>query len=166
MSRLTRMACTWARLCERVEDHVPSTLLALIVVVNAANVVLRYVVGRSQGQLFELMILLSLVVYWIGIAAAERRTGHIGMSFVVDRLRGRARTVAAVARAVVVVGFLLAVAVSGAKLTLSQYHSGTVSGALELRIWWFSAFVPLGALLMAARFLARQARSAEREPAV
>lgn len=158
------LAAALARLMAYGEDHLPSLLLMVIVLINAVNVFLRYVVGKSAGSLFELMVMLSLVIYWIGIATAERTTGHLGMTFAVTRLSGPLRAVAAAARALIVLGFLGAVIVSGLKLTASQLQSGTVSGALELPIWCFSLFIPLGALLMAIRFVAPKTSAGGREP--
>jgi C4-dicarboxylate transporter DctQ subunit len=141
-------------------------LLALVVL-NAANVLARYVFHRPIGASFELMILLAIAVYWIGIGTAERYSGHLGVSFVVARLPAGVRRVTDGLRLAVICGFLAATAFAGARLALSQFESGAVSGALNLPLWIFVASVPAGAMLMLVRVLrprpARTAGETERQ---
>jgi len=141
------------RLIGRLEDDGLAAVLMTIVALNATNVFCRYVLGRSIGQLFELMVLLSMALYWLGIGYAQRRSGHLGMDMLVARLGPGALRWASLARLMVSIGFLLAVAYSGGRLATSQFQSGAVSGSLDLKLWWFSVLVPLGALIMAWRLL-------------
>jgi C4-dicarboxylate transporter, DctQ subunit len=128
-------------------------VLLVLVVLNGANVSYRYILQQPAGYLFEIMISLSLVIYWIGSATAQRQNGHLGMSFLVALLPDRPRRIVAVARTAIVAGFLLCVVVSGTKLAWSHFQSGMVSGNLNLPIWIWSAFLPIGALLMLIRVL-------------
>src|SRR5690606_7420315 len=93
------------------------------------------------------------LIYWIGSATAQRQNGHLGMSFLVSALPDNPRRVLAVVRTVVVAGFLACVVFSGTMLTWARYQSGTMSGNLDLPIWIWTAFLPLGALLMLIRVL-------------
>lgn len=127
-------------------------LLALVAL-NAANVLARYVLHRPIGATFELMILLAIATYWIGTGTAERYSGHLGVSFVVRRLPSKLRRVTDALRLVVICGFLIAAAIAGTRLAISQYESGAVSGALGLPLWIFVASIPLGALVMLVRVL-------------
>jgi TRAP-type C4-dicarboxylate transport system permease small subunit len=137
------------RLIGRLEEDGLAAVLMTIVALNATNVFCRYVLGRSIGQLFELMVLLSMVVYWLGIGYAQRKNGHLGMDMLVARLGPGARRWTGRARLGVSFAFLLAIAYSAA----SQFQSGAVSGSLDLKLWWFSVLIPAGALIMAWRFL-------------
>lgn len=141
------------RLISRLEEDGLSAVLMTIVVLNATNVFCRYILGRSIGQLFELMVLLSMAVYWLGIGYAQRRSGHLGMDMLVARLGPGARRWTNLARLGVSIGFLVAVAYSGGRLAASQFQSGAVSGSLDLKLWWFSVLIPAGALVMAWRLL-------------
>lgn len=141
------------RLIGRLEEDGLAAVLMTIVALNATNVFCRYVLGRSIGQLFELMVLLSMIVYWLGIGYAQRKNGHLGMDMLVARLGPGARRWTGRARLGVSVAFLLAVAYSGGRLAASQFQSGAVSGSLDLKLWWFSVLIPAGALIMAWRFL-------------
>lgn len=134
---------------------------AVLVAMNAVNVFARYVLNRSVGSLFELMVLLSVATYWLGIATAERTRSHLGMNFVTSKLSGAPRRIAEALRLAVIAGFLLAAAYSAAGVAWSQYRSGAVSGTLALPLWPFTAFIPFGCLLMLARVL----RPAPADPA-
>ena len=124
---------------------------AALVAMNAVNIFARYVLHRSIGSLFEVMVLLSVATYWLGIASAERTRSHLGMDFVTSRLDGPARRVAEGLRRLVIAAFLLAAAWSGAQLAWSQFRSGAASGTLGMPLWTFTVFIPLGCLLMLVR---------------
>ncbi len=131
-----------------------------LVAMNAVNVFARYVLNRSIGSLFEVMVLLSVATYWLGIATAERSRTHLGMNFVTSKLTGTAQRVCEWLRLAVIAAFLLAAAYSAAGVAWSQYRSGAVSGTLGMPLWPFTIFIPLGCLLMLARVL-RPTRSGD-----
>jgi len=143
----------WRRLAVLAEYRALEAAFIALVAMNAINVFARYVLNRSIGSLFEVMILLSVAAYWLGIATAERSRSHLGMSFFVERLPDGARRVTAVVRLAVIVGFLLATAYSGSVLALGQFRSGVSSGTLGMPLWLFTSFIPLGSLLMLWRVL-------------
>lgn len=143
----------WMQAAVLVEHRALELAFVALVAMNAVNVFARYVLNRSIGSLFEVMVLLSVAAYWLGIATAERSRAHLGMSFVVVRLPGRVRRASELVRLAVITAFLLATAYSGAMLALDQYRSGAVSGTLGMPLWVFTAFIPLGALLMLVRVL-------------
>lgn len=140
----------------RLEHALLELSFAALVVMNAANVFARYVMNRSIGSLFEIMVLLSVAIYWLGIATAERSRAHLGMNFVTVRLKGSLRQACQWLRLAVICAFLLAAAYSAASVAWSQLKSGAVSGTLGLPLWPFTLSIPLGCLLMLARALQAQ----------
>jgi TRAP-type C4-dicarboxylate transport system permease small subunit len=138
---------------ETLEEFSVELLLLFLAVLNAMNIVSRYVLHRSIGQTFELMILLSLVMYWLGIGMAQRFGGHLGMNFVVNRLSPPARKGLARVRILVMAAFLAVVVWSGLELAVSQYGSHAVSGAMNMPLWIFSLAMPFGALVMLLRIV-------------
>lgn len=125
--------------------------LAALLIMNGASVFTRYVLNSAVGELFEIMILLGVATYWLGIATAERLGGHLGMDFVVAMLPKGAARIAALIRKAVILGFLGVVIYSGIRLTMSQYRFGTNSGILDMPLWIFSIFMPIGCVILAFR---------------
>lgn len=140
-------------LAVRLEYLVLEVAFIVLVAMNAVNVFARYVLNHSIGSLFELMILLAIAVYWLGVATSERTQGHLGMSFVVSRLPAGLRKLTELLRVCVIVAFLVVAAYSGAMLAIGQIQSRSISGTLGMPLWIFSIFIPLGCLLMLLRVL-------------
>lgn len=125
--------------------------LAALLIMNGVSIFSRYVLKNAVGELFEVMILLGVATYWLGIATAERLGGHIGMDLFVAALPRRGRLLADIVRKVVILGFLAVVIYSGVRLSISQYRFGTSSGLMDLPLWIFSMFMPIGCALLAWR---------------
>ncbi|MEX0954980.1 MAG: TRAP transporter small permease [Rhizobiaceae bacterium] len=142
-----------ARVAVKGEYFVLEATLVLLVLVNATNVCARYVFGRSIGPLFEIMLLVSVAIYWLGAATAQRTESHLGMSYIVGRLPSSIARAAGLLRGFISVAFLLIVAYSGAALAMSQFRNGAISGSINMPLWVFTAFIPIGALLMAWRIV-------------
>jgi TRAP-type C4-dicarboxylate transport system permease small subunit len=125
--------------------------LAALVLMNGVGVFTRYVMNNALGELFEIMILLSVATYWLGVATAERLGGHLGMDLLMATLSGKPRAILEFVRRAVIVGFLAVVVYSGTRLTMTQYRFATNSGILDMPLWIFSVFIPIGGLLLAWR---------------
>jgi TRAP-type C4-dicarboxylate transport system permease small subunit len=127
--------------------------LLLLLLLNGVSVFARYVLHHAVGELFEVMIFLSVASYWLGAATAQRLGGHLGMDFVVMALSPGARRVTDAVRLVVIIGFLGVVVYSGALLVMSQMRFGTSTSLLGWPVWFFSIFLPFGCALLAWRTL-------------
>jgi C4-dicarboxylate transporter, DctQ subunit len=141
------------RLLGEFEFRLLELALAALLVMNGLSVFTRYVLNSAMGELFEIMIFLAVATYWLGVATAERVGGHLGMGLVVALLPRGPQRFALFLRKLVVLGFLSVVAYSGTKLTMMQHRFGTNSGLLDMPLWIFSIFVPLGAALLFLRTL-------------
>lgn len=141
------------RLLGALEFRMLELSLAVLVVMNGVGVFSRYVLHSAVGELFEIMILLAVATYWLGVATAERVGGHLGMELFVSMLPTGPRRVTEFVRKAVILGFLAVVIYSGARLSMMQYRFGTNSGIVDMPLWIFSAFVPLGSALLFWRTL-------------
>jgi TRAP-type C4-dicarboxylate transport system permease small subunit len=125
--------------------------LLILLAINTVAIVSRYVLGRPLGSLFEIMVLGSVALYWLGAATAERVGGHIGMDFLAASFSPRWRRANDIFVQALVIAFLVVVVYSGYKLCRSQIVYGTHSGLLKIPMWLFSGFMPLAALLYLIR---------------
>lgn len=149
----------------RLEHGLLEAAFVALVAMNTVNVFARYVFNHSIGSLFEIMVLLSVATYWLGIATAERTRSHLGMNFITSRLPPVARRIAEWLRLAIIAAFLLAAAFSAGALAISQYRSGAMSGTAGMALWPFTAFIPLGCLLMLLRALSPAASAGPGLPA-
>src|SRR5215510_3308793 len=74
---------------------IAATALCIIVVVNGANVVNRYVFGRAFSWAEELMIFLMILIVFAGAATVTWRNAHIRIELVTEFLPPAARKIAA-----------------------------------------------------------------------
>lgn len=138
--------------------------LLLLLLLNGVSVFARYVLNHAVGELFEVMIFVSVASYWLGAATAQRLGGHLGMDFAVAILAPGPRRVADALRVIVIVGFLGVVIYSGTLLVLSQIRFGTSTSLLDLPVWIFSIFLPFGCALLAWRTLFPPRQADEHRP--
>lgn len=135
--------------------------LLLLLLLNGISVFARYVLNHAIGELFEVMIFVSVASYWLGAATAQRLGGHLGMDFVVATLAPGHRRVTDALRVIVILSFLGVVIYSGTLLVLSQIRFGTSTSLLDLPVWMFSIFLPFGSALLAWRTLFPPRQSGE-----
>lgn len=135
--------------------------LLLLLLLNGISVFARYVLNHAIGELFEVMIFVSVASYWLGAATAQRLGGHLGMDFMVATLAPGHRRVTDALRVIVILSFLGVVIYSGTLLVLSQIRFGTSTSLLDLPVWMFSIFLPFGSALLAWRTLFPPRQSGE-----
>ena len=140
---------------QKVEELLLEGLLLVLVLLNAMNIVSRYVLHQSIGQTFELLTLLSAVLYWIGIGTAEKVKAHLGMNFVVLRLPESGRNIAETFRKLAIVFFLVMIFISSCIMVVNQIESGSTTAAMTIPRWVFSLSMPVGAAVMLKRVLSR-----------
>lgn len=151
---MNRIMDSWPmRLLGNLEFRLLELSLAALLVLNGAGVFTRYALNSAVGELFEIMILVAVATYWLGVATAERVGGHLGMELFVAMLPTGPRRITDLLRKLVILGFLAVVIYSGTKLSMMQYRFGTNSGIVDMPLWIFSAFIPLGSALLFWRTL-------------
>src|SRR5262249_45555533 len=85
---------------------VAAAALCVIVVINGANVVNRYVFGHAFSWAEELMIFLMILIVFAGAATVTWRNAHIRIELVTEFLPPAARKIAAGGVCVASVGVL------------------------------------------------------------
>lgn len=127
--------------------------LVALVVLNGISITSRYMFRHALGELFEVMILGGIAVYWVAIATAERERAHLGVDSFVMILPRRLQRGTRLLRTAVVASFYGVVVWSGILLVLRQMSSGATAGLTDLPLWIVAAFIPFGAALALWRSL-------------
>lgn len=156
-SNPVRRAAGW------IEDRLLVTIMLALLAFNGISIVARYVFNHALGELFEMMVLGGLAMYWLALGIAQTERAHLGVGTAVERLPARMRIVAEWLRLVMIAAFLSTVIYCGLTLALSQFRTGSVSGLLGIPLWVFCMFIPIGAALMLVRSVAQHLAKPGRE---
>jgi C4-dicarboxylate transporter, DctQ subunit len=149
---------TW--LCDGI-SHACLVIAALsllgIVVINGANVVLRYFFGSPFSWAEELMLFLMILGVFTGAVAVTWRNLHIRIDTLVDRLPPVWRRAVSVVATLVSIGILAVVVVASSRLVALLQEMDQRSDALNAPSWIPQSFLTIGltlvALMMAARLV-------------
>jgi TRAP-type C4-dicarboxylate transport system permease small subunit len=139
-----------SRLLIRLEDIASKTLLSAIVVL-----VFLAAVGRSLGYPLiwsvDMAQLLFIWLCFLGANRAMRAKAHVGVDLFVRKLPHASRRVIDIALALLALAFLLALIVSGYRLTVLNWQR--VYGDSGISYAWVTSAVPVGAALLAVTVL-------------
>jgi len=137
----------WADAICRFAIALMMAVMVLAVLIGVTN---RFVFKFSISWTEQLARFLLIWISMLGAAAAVRLGSHIGVMFVVTRLK-QWRPFIMVTNAILVIGFLVVVGVYGIKLCISQ--SKQVSPVLQLSMFWPYLSIPTGCFFMIIHYL-------------
>ena len=140
------------RLLSLMEDAVLVTLLAAMIVVAAAQVVLRnfFDMGLAWGDQA-----LRVMVLWLGLAgaiAASRENRHINIEVLLRFLPQFARVASQVVVGFFTVMVCALIAVHAGRFVYVEYQMGTVAFG-NLPAWIIQLILPVGFSLIGVRYL-------------
>ncbi len=141
-------AITWA------ENTLLILMLALMVLLAAAQIVFRNVLDTSIVGADQLLRLLVLWVAFLGAVAAGREGKHIHVDAVVRWLPGRWRAGVGAFTDLFTVGVCLVLAWQALRFIQSARESGEMAFA-TVPVWLTASILPLAFTLIALRYLLR-----------
>lgn len=143
-------------LLDKAIARIESVALALGVLAMAlnvtANVVGRYVFGRSLYFSEEVNQALIVLITFAGMSYAARHGRHIRMSAITDMLPDAARRAMMVLIAAVTAGLLFLLAWYALGYVQTQAGRGRVLPALRIPQWWIIVWVPAGFFLTGLQY--------------
>jgi len=151
LALLHRIGDVIANLCA----VIAATALCVIVVINGANVVNRYVFGHAFAWAEELMIFLMILIVFAGAATVTWRNAHIKIELITESLPPAARKIAAGVVGVASVVVLAVLDNVSFRIVSMLYAFDQRSLALEAPLWIPQGFVSVGLLLIAVMLVLR-----------
>lgn len=136
-----------------IEKVLASTLLAAIVLLIFGNVFMRYVMNASLSWGEELTLWLFVWFVWLGVSYAFHTGDHVRITVLRDILSDRARLIADIVIALLVLGFLITLTIECIKLIMLPFVASQTSVVLGLPIPILYASAPVGAGLSAIRVI-------------
>jgi TRAP-type C4-dicarboxylate transport system permease small subunit len=143
----------------RVEDLASKILLAAIVLLVFVAAVARSF-GAPIVWSVDLAQLLFIWVCFLGANRAMRVKAHVGVDYFVKRLPASWRRVLEFGLALIALGFLAALAWTGANLTLLNWER--LYGDSGISYAWVTGAVPVGCGLLALTIMGHLVRSVRR----
>jgi TRAP-type C4-dicarboxylate transport system permease small subunit len=146
------------RISLKFEEAVAAFAMAVICLITFANVVVRYLTDASFAFTEEISVFLLVVLTLVGAAGAFARNRNIRVDFFA------AMTPATIQRWLEIGGLLLTivlfamVAWYGGRFVVDDWKYETTSPGLGVPQWIYSVWLPVLALLIAARALGRVIR--------
>jgi TRAP-type C4-dicarboxylate transport system permease small subunit len=135
------------------EEAAAAAIVIALALLAFANVVARYVVAYSLAFSEELEVAGLVWLTMLGAAAAFRRSAHIGFTIFRERLPRPLRRLCAVTTVVLTVGSMLVLVWYGWLQIRAERALDTVSEALAIPQWLYTAAVPVGAAIVIVRVL-------------
>ena len=135
------------------EEWSLTLVLAVMVILNFANVCSRYVLHASISATDEVNIMLFVWISMLGSAAAYKRGAHLGMSFITDRLSLKGQAIMVVFSTVCSVVFLTILLKYGIKMVSYQISMDVRTPAMRMPACWQGLAIPVGAGFMIIRSL-------------
>lgn len=131
--------------------------MAIICLITAGNVLVRYLSNYSFAFTEEYSVFLLVVMTLAGTAAAFAADRHIRMTALVDRLPGPLRWAAEVFVLLAALILFLALAWLGWQIAWDDYRFEVTSPGLGVPQWYYTAAVPVMSAIVCLRILGRLA---------
>jgi TRAP-type C4-dicarboxylate transport system permease small subunit len=140
-------------------DTVLATLAAVamlaIMLIVSSDVMMRYAFNRPWPWAYDLIDLyLTLALFYFTLTWTFRNNGHIRVDLLLDRVSLPVRRLAETAICLLAAGLFACIAAATFERMTGQLAGGDIiAGAVAWPTWLSTAFVPLGAGLLALRLL-------------
>lgn len=137
----------------RWEDYAGALAMAALCLITFANVVVRYLTDESFAWTEEFSIFLMMVLSLVAGAAAFSRDRHIRIEYFFEGGTLRRQRLLAIFSAACVLAFFLALALLAGRMAWDEYSFNETSPGIGVPKWWYTIWLPILSLVIAARAL-------------
>ena len=122
-------------------------MLLALVSLDTADVIFRYFFSKPIVGTLEISEILLPGIVFFGWSYTQARRGHVAVRFVVDRFTPRVQQAIDLVASLLMFIFLALVVWRGIETAISYWHSNRWIAVLNVPIFPFQLFVPLGAFV-------------------
>lgn len=126
-------------------------LIAAMTIIIFMQVVMRYCFNESLSWSEELARIMFIWASWIGISLGEKKSEHIKITMVTDRLKGKAQKFTLIAADICTLIILGILCVEGVGVVEHIFVLKNMTPAVGFPKWLVYGAVPLSCALMGAR---------------
>lgn len=138
-------------------DHIEEIVLApgfaIMLTINFANVLSRFVLHNSWAFTEELCTMMFVYISFFGAAVAAKRRQHLGFTMILEKLPPLWCIAMNTLILICVLAFLAVMIRFGMIVCMNQLASGATSAALRIPTAWGSVCIPIGGIFIAIRVL-------------
>ena len=127
----------------KIEEYLAGIIIALLALITFANVVVRYFTNFSFAFTEEFSIFLMVVMTLLGSSSIMAKSGHLNISFFVDRLSATNRRRALIGSSVVTGFTFLLLTILGGRMAWDEYRFEVTSPGLGIPTWVYTIWLPI-----------------------
>jgi len=137
----------------KIEEYIGGWMLLAMTLTTVINVCSRYIFHQTIAATEEIVALLFVLLSLLGSAVAIKRKAHLGLTILTDHLPKK------MTHRMIAFGYLLGgvfgivLVVTGVQMVQTALDYQTVTLAMNWPEWIFDAFVPIGGVAIAIRYI-------------
>jgi TRAP-type transport system small permease protein len=132
--------------------------MAVIALITAANVVVRYLTDISFAFTEEFSVVLMVVVTILGTSLAMAGGRHIKIEYFIDLLSPRGRRIAEIVSMALVIVCFGIILIYGTSLAWDEYRFESLTPGMGHPQWLHTGWLPLLSLFVIGRAVGRMVR--------
>ena len=146
----------------KIEDWLTVIVMASLALITFANVLVRYFTDQSFAWTEEFSVFLMIVLALVAGSASVARNRQIRIEYFIDRAASaRRRTLERFAALMVCLLFTLIAGLS-VRMVFDDIRYGETSPGIGVPAWWYSIWLPLLSIAIAARAFGLYLRESRR----
>ena len=115
------------------------------------NVISRYVVHLPLNFVEELNVYLFVWLAFVGSALASRKGSHVVVNLIYNKFGKPTRKALYILIQLITVILFAALCYCGYAEVMDEIELGSMTETLVVPVWWFTASIPLGSILIVLR---------------
>ena len=136
-----------------IEEAFAAFLVFLMSTLAFLNVISRYVVHLPLNFVEELNVYLFVWLAFVGSALASRKGSHVVVNLIYKKFPQAPRKILYILIQTISIVLFAAICYCGCMEVLDEIEMGSMTETLVVPVWWFTASIPVGSLLIAIRTL-------------
>ena len=137
------------------EDWLGAVLMGVLALITFTNVVVRYFTDQSFAWTEELSVILMVLLAMVAASAAIVRNAHVRIEVLLNNASpARVRFLESLSALASVTAFLILAGLA-TRLAWDDYRFDVTTPGIGLPQWWYTIWLPLLSLLLAARAMQR-----------
>jgi len=140
----------------RIGGMIGLIIIAFMVLATMADVTMRYFFHRPIAGVIEYCGILLPVTVFLGLAATQQASGHIGVTLFLHRLSPQGRAIQEIINLLLCLAFALALASQTWKgamyaYAIKEYRYGVIGQ--DIPVWWAKIAMSIGFWMLSLQYL-------------
>ena len=141
------------KIIDNFEEIICLIALSVMTILTFSNVVTRYVFNFSMNFAEEISTYSFVLLSLFGASIAAKRGAHLGFTLLADHVPKIVARIFEVISALAGIVFSGVIFYYGIRMAVTQFQRGQLSLGVQIPVWIYGSFVPLGAFFLLLRFV-------------